>query len=130
MAGGTSSRSTPSLSPRFSTSITSTRSPRPGASRPWPMKSCSGSLLIPRIDAGGTQSLTRAGLSPLDRTSFHWRIHCYSRAKELIGFVTAADVHRRETCLKQDAGGQVAPLADLAIGGDLLAPGKLFETRS
>ena len=50
--------------------------------------------------------------------------------QELIGFVTAADVHRRETCLKQDAGGQVAPLADLAIGGDLLALGKLFETGS
>jgi len=52
---------------------------------------------------------------PLDRTSFPWRCHCYSRAKELIGFVTAADVHRRETCLKQDAGRQDAeqPPAEL-----------------
>jgi hypothetical protein len=50
--------------------------------------------------------------------------------KEPIGLVPAADVGGRETCLQQDAGRQVASLADLAVGGDGFALRKLFKANT
>ena len=46
---------------------------------------------------------------------------------EAIRRVTAPDVGRTEPGLEEDAGRQVAPLTDLAIGGDLTAAGDLAE---
>ena len=47
--------------------------------------------------------------------------------KELVRLIPAPDVHRRQTRLEQDAGRQVAPLPDLAVGGDLPVTGDLAE---
>ena len=65
---------------------------------------------------------------PRARSSSFGRV--FPRMKELVRLIPAPDVDRRETGLEQDTGRQVAPLPDLAIGGDLTTTGEFSQARA
>src|ERR1019366_5398548 len=50
-----------------------------------------------------------------------------SRLKEFEGLIAAADVCRRKSRLKQNAGRQVASLPHLTVGGNLSITGDFFQ---
>ena len=53
-----------------------------------------------------------------------------SGLKKLVGLVSTADVDRRKPRLTQNAGGQVSPLAHLAVDGDFPIAGQFVQTGS